>query len=297
MREEQQQAAGFGELMAVLRADFATFSPQFQQGARYLMDHPDDVAVSSMRSIAAGAGVQSSTLVRLAQRLGFAGWPELREIFVARVRAVPEGYARKAASLARQTDSDGMVAEMFEAQRLNLTQTEAKNASQLAAVATLVAQARHVHVAGFRASHPIAHAFHYLYRLFRPSVTLLGSHGGGLEMDLRALEAGDVVVVASFAPYSSEARLVAAAAHATGCKLVAITDSLLAPIALHADATVPIAVQSPSFFPSMVAGVAAVESLVELLVSCHGADAVQRIEAAETQLFELGAYDPAGRTG
>ena len=65
-------------LIADIQARYAQFSPQFQAGARYLVDHPDDVAVSSMRSIATRARVQSAALVRLAQQLGFAGWPELK---------------------------------------------------------------------------------------------------------------------------------------------------------------------------------------------------------------------------
>jgi DNA-binding MurR/RpiR family transcriptional regulator len=275
-----------------IRAVFPELSPQFQAGARYLSDHPDRVAVSSMRTLAAEAGVQSSTLVRLAQHLGFDGWPDLKALYVARVvHAVPRGYAKKAESITRQKASGGLIAGLFEAQRQNLSRTEARNAAALPAVAKTIAAARQVHVAGFRASYPIAFSFHYLYRLFRASVQLINGHAGTLEMSLRAIEAKDVVIVASFAPYSTEARLVADAAQAAGATLVAITDSAVAPIALHADAVLDIAVESPSFFPSVVSAIGVVESLVEMLVSCHGADAVKRIDAAEAQLFDMGAYE------
>ena len=277
-------------LIADIHACYAQLSPQFQAGARYLVDHPDDVAVSSMRSIATRAKVQSSALVRLAQQLGFAGWPELKSIFVERLRGGPAGYAAKAGALAGK--STELVSEVFAVQQRNLAATESASHAALQAAAGLLEAASRVHVAGFRAAHPIAYTFHYLYRLLRPSVPLLSGQGGTLEMDLRALQAGEAVLVASFAPYSSEALLVANSARQAGCLLVAISDSAMSPLALQADASIVIAVDSPSFFPSIVAGIAVVESLAELLVARAGPPAVEAIGAAETQLRELGAYAP-----
>ena len=275
-------------LIAEIQARYAQFSPQFQAGARYLVDHPDDVAVSSMRSIATRARVQSAALVRLAQQLGFAGWPELKSIFVERLRTRPAPYAEKAGALAGKGAE--LVAEVFAVQQRNLAATGSASQAALLAAAGLLEAAGRVHVAGFRAAHPIAFTFHYLYRLLRPSVQLLSGQGGTLEMDLRALQAGDAVVVASFAPYSSEALLVASRARQAGCMVVAISDSAMSPLARQAHASIVIAVDSPSFFPSIVAGIAAVESLAELLVARAGPEAVKTIAAAETQLRELGAY-------
>lgn len=44
-------------LIAEIQARHAQFSPQFQAGARYLVDHSGDVAVSPMRSIATRQGL------------------------------------------------------------------------------------------------------------------------------------------------------------------------------------------------------------------------------------------------
>lgn len=277
-------------LIAEIQARYAQFSPQFQAGARYLVDHPDDVAVSSMRSIATRARVQSAALVRLAQQLGFAGWPELKTIFVERLRTGPAPYAEKAGALAGKGGE--LVAEVFAVQQRNLAATGSASQAALLAAAGLLEAAGRVHVAGFRAAHPIAYTFHYLYRLLRPSVQLLSGQGGTLEMDLRAVQAGEAVVVASFAPYSSEALLVASRARQAGCLVVAISDSAMSPLALQAHASIVIAVDSPSFFPSIVAGIAAVESLAELLVARAGPEAINALAAAETQLRELGAYAP-----
>jgi DNA-binding MurR/RpiR family transcriptional regulator len=114
-------------------------------------------------------------------------------------------------------------------------------------------------------------------------------------MELRAIQPGDDVVVVSFAPYSREARLAAEAAKRARCKVVAITDSGLAPIALAADETLLFTATSPSFFPSIVGGISVAESLLGVIVSQEGRGIVERIEAAERQLFEMGSYEMASR--
>ena len=84
------------ELVEQLKHGYERLSPQFQVAAKFLLDQPDEIAVSSMRSVAAQAKVQSATLVRLAQHLGFAGWPELKALFVEWLRASPAHLRRSA---------------------------------------------------------------------------------------------------------------------------------------------------------------------------------------------------------
>ena len=50
------------------------------------------------------------------------------------------------------------------------------------------------------------------------------------------------------------------------------------------------ATQSPSFFPSVIFGVALVETLLELLVVEVGESAVQNLEQAEQQFYTVGVY-------
>ncbi|MCY1346066.1 putative HTH-type transcriptional regulator YbbH [compost metagenome] len=282
-------------LLALLRASFPALSTQFQSGARYLLDHPQDVPVLSMRKIAASAGVQPATLVRLSQHLGFEGWQGLRELFVDALRGGSQPYARRARKVVRESSASRMLGEMLDAQHHNLDLIAANNDKTLQQAAELLSQAQNVHVAGFRSCFPIAFTFHYVYRLFRSSVQLIRADAGTLEMELRGLAPKDAVVVASFAPYSQESIRVAAAARECGCKVIALTDSTVAPIALAADCTLLFSVESPSFFPSITAGVAMVEALVEQLLARKGKGAIRALEQAEGELHRAGAYVPAGR--
>jgi DNA-binding MurR/RpiR family transcriptional regulator len=290
MRTARQKISSYDELILVMKESFPELSLQFQLGAKYLIDNPGEIAVLSMRAVANKANVQASTLVRLAQHLGFEGWADFKQIFVDRLRTAPNGYAKKAKGITRQQNSNSLVADLFEAQHQNLLATEKNSRDVLRLSAKLIEEGRQVHIAGFRASFAMAFAFQYLYRFFRSSVHLIGGQAATLEMGLRDITKEDTVVVVSFSPYSEEAVSTANAARAVGCKIVAITDSDVSPVALPADTSIIIGVESPSFFPSTVAAIATIESLVALLVSRGGDTAVKRIERAENQLFATGAY-------
>lgn len=82
----------------------------------------------------------------------------------------------------------------------------------------------------------------------------------------------------------------ALAAKAQGSKIVAITDSAVSPIALHADAQLIFTHGSPSFFPSLVAAHALAEALVAQLLALEGGDAINALERAEAELHSKGAY-------
>jgi DNA-binding MurR/RpiR family transcriptional regulator len=277
---------------------FPSLSPQLRTAAKFVVDHPNDVVIMSMRTLAERANVQPATLVRLAQQLGYAGWPELKDAFVADLGLHTERYGARAKNLSGRGRDTGLVEEMFAAHHGNLDATKAQIESPLRDAAKLLKRSRMVHVAGFRASYPVAYALAYGYRLFRSSVALIDGHAGGLEMQARGIERQDSVVAVSFAPYSRESMQIVEAAKAVGAQVIAFTDSQASPLALAADVSILFTVKSPSFFPSVTAAMAAAEALLEVLVAGAGDDIAAEIDRAEQNLFDSGAYlqQPAKRS-
>lgn len=269
---------------------FTALTPRMQAAARFIIDHPNEVVIASMRTVAERAQAQPATLVRLAQQLGYEGWPGLKAAFARDLGLHSATYGERAQTLARRGRSPELARELFSMQRSNLDTTEAAVAARLGDAAKLLRRAKAVYIAGFRASHPVAFSLFYGYRLFRNSVHLVDGLGAGIEAQLRPMEARDVAVVTSFAPYSREAIAVAGHARAVGASLIAVTDSSASPLALQADIVLQFAVTSPSFFPSVAAGVALSEALLEQLVAEGGEAVAEQIDRVERQLFESGAY-------
>ena len=193
-----------------IRQRFAELSPALQQVARFVLEHPNDVVTASMRSVGTRAGSPPATLVRFAQWLGFDGWPQLKQAFAQDMGlGSDEAYGQRAKALVGRAGDHDLVGETFEVHRRNLEATERRLGDALQQACALLEKARSVHVAGFRASYPVAFSFVYVYRLLRASVHLLDGQGGTLEMQCRAMERGDALLVVAFAPYSREALAVA----------------------------------------------------------------------------------------
>ena len=71
----------FSDLARSITEHYPMLSPKLQQAAQHVLRRPDDVALMSMRGLAAEAGVHPSTMIRLAHAFGFPGHGDFREPF------------------------------------------------------------------------------------------------------------------------------------------------------------------------------------------------------------------------
>ncbi|MBV2182743.1 MAG: MurR/RpiR family transcriptional regulator [Castellaniella sp.] len=279
------------ELIQFIQSQYADLSPQFQAGARYLIDHPAQVSTLSARKVATLAGVQPATLVRLAQHLGYAGWEALKSVFTRALQQHPGSYAARAQSLIDSSEpAQTAWLNAAQQQSRNLMALEPANRSALDSAVTQLLGASRIVIAGFRSSYPPAFSLCYLCSLFRPDVHLLHNAGGTMSLALHHLQATDAVVLISYTPYSREIIQVAEAAHAQGCAVLALCDSQVAPIALRADHILTFPTQGHSFFPSTVAVQSLVEMLAQQLLVRSGERAIAELSRTEASLQATGAY-------
>lgn len=85
-----------GPLHARIIERFDDMSEQLQQAARHILEHPQEVALVSMRELARNAGVQPSTMTRLAKFLEFSGYEDFREQHADVIRVSADGFAARA---------------------------------------------------------------------------------------------------------------------------------------------------------------------------------------------------------
>lgn len=268
---------------------YPLLTPELQRAAEFALQHKNELVILSMRAFAKQAGVQPATLLRLAQKLGFSGWGEMKSAFISDLGLGNEAYGKKAQKLMEQ-GTDSVYNEIFHSHLANLEQTRSLNAGKMEHAVTLLDDAQNVYICGFRASFPIAYSLYYVYRLFRKNVFLIDGHASNIELFTRDLLPADTVLVIGFAPYSKESVSVFNAAKAAGCRTVSVTDTPVSPLALDADATLQFSTGSPSFFPSILSGLGVSECLLAMLVAKHGPAAVTSIDNAERHLISTGAY-------
>jgi DNA-binding MurR/RpiR family transcriptional regulator len=275
-----------------LRQLMPTTQGPMARAIKFVLAHREDVPFRSMRELAKRAAVPPVTLVRLAQRLGFKGFEEFRELYVAAVMqdGGNQGRAAELVSLGQKEGALGFAAQFadgeIKAQRATIA---ALDEAVLDGAVRSLAQADRIFVVGRRPFFAAAYAFSYALRKAKPN-TLLLDGGGGWGLELEDLTGRDVLVGFTAHPYSRITLGIAASAKAQGAAVIAVTDSEAAPIAALADHMFLTVVRSYAF-PDSTAGAALIGNiLVALTVSRLGPEALTRIQRNEREIRQSGEY-------
>jgi DNA-binding MurR/RpiR family transcriptional regulator len=269
------EATDFEQLQATIAAAYPRLSPQQQQLGRFALERPDEMALGTVAAVAEAAGVQPSALIRFANALGFGGFSELQQPLRARLLHRSASYReridalhREAAPRAAAAQGEAGVLQRFVAEAgAELAQLEEHVPRfTLAAGATLLAGAARVHVLAQRRAFPVAAYLTYALGQLEIPTQLLDGMGGMLAGSLRRIGKRELLLVASFRPYSPEVVAAAADAQQRGVAVVAITDTALSPLKPSARVCFELGHQANASFQSLVAPMC----LAQVLVVCTG---------------------------
>ena len=285
---------GDAALVGLLKSGFEGLSPQLQEAARWVIDHPADVALLTTREQARRAGVAPATMTRLAQRIGLKGYDEIRKLYAEAVRRRPESFRARAEELLQRRDTEGDAALVHDvlsslAHHLQAL-TSAESIERFTAAAKLIAGAERVFCLGLRSSFAVAYIFHYVRSLFGASSVLVDGAGGtGVDL-LRTIGSADVMLAISVKPYTRHTVHAARYSRARGVRIVAVTDSEMSPLAALAQETLIVRTETPSFFHTMAPAFAAVECLAALVAARRGSQTLAAIAASEKQLTAFDTF-------
>lgn len=278
-------------------AQYDAMSPQLQQAARYVLEHPEEVALFSMREVARLARVQPATMTRLAKFLGLPGYDELRAQHAAALRQGGDGFAAKVrqrvvgASETVVSDTASHMLQGLSAQLAKLGEPD--SLQRLEASANRLRSARKVYVLGLRSSHAIAWHFHYVMTLLGDrSVHLDGPGGTGGDGLIRATPE-DVMLVVSIKPYAREALELAQLAKEKGIGIVSITDSEVSPLVALSEQTIFCPTESDNFFHTLTPALAVSEVLCTLLAELDRPKTLEALQQADDHLSHLNTYSTA----
>jgi DNA-binding MurR/RpiR family transcriptional regulator len=286
------QDAGIDKLIT---DQFESLSPQLRLAARFAIDNPDEIAVNSMRNVAAKAGVRPSTMLRLARQLGFAGYDELRDLFRERVKAGAgstwSGRARDLRKRGPSSSGHALIDRLIADEHDNLQKTfDAETAKSLRQACQIIRSSRLVYVLGLRSLFPVAFYFHYVCRMFMGKTVLLTGTGGTFADDLRRVEKADTVVAFSYHPYARDSVKAVTFAQKKGAKIIAVTDSRVSPIITPAKVGIVVSNTTPSLFPTILPAFAVAQALAALLIQESGEETMANLARTESQLAAFGVY-------
>ena len=233
--EPAHPAEDYERLQEKIIAGRSTMPKRLAQVAEYTIAHPDEVALGTVGSIAAQAGVQPSTLVRFAQTLGFQGFSDFQSIYRRKLQQRWPDYRDRMESLrAKAPDDPGsdLLAGFSEA-TINsiLRMRESCDSRKFEAAAELVSKADTLYLVGNRRAFPAATYLAYLFGKLDMRHRLLTNlaHMDGFE--LSGASQRDALIAISFTPYTPATVEIANFAAAQGLPVISITDSAFSPLA------------------------------------------------------------------
>jgi DNA-binding MurR/RpiR family transcriptional regulator len=277
-----------------LTAEWDALTPEAQKAARYVLENPADVGVSTVREIAEAAKVKPNTFVRMARQVGFEGYDDFREPFRDAIRRGQVSFpdrARWLQDIRRSGDLGGLYADMVGAAIRNVEETFAGiTADALQKAAEAIWKSRQVFTLGVGVNNSNARNFTYLASTGMTRFHAIPRPGSTAVDDLAWADERDVLVAMTCRPYRTEVIDAVRLAREQKVTVIGISDSPASPIILQAHQGFVISTETPQFFPSSLSTIALLETLLSFVIAEASDEIVDRVEKFHRRRHQLGIY-------
>jgi DNA-binding MurR/RpiR family transcriptional regulator len=282
------------KLIARIGDAFDELPAELKKAARYVTSNPSEVAFRSMRSVATGAGVSPSTMVRLARALGLDGFDELRAAFQMQLQTPDQPFLARSRNLrASNTKSKwtdrvhGLIDEELASIHAFVQDLDDRD---LEKVGTMLTAARRVYVIGLRGMYPAAFFFHYSATMFSDKTALIDGSGGTSLDVMRTISAKDVALVFTCRPYPREILRALRFVHQRSAKLIAVTDGPLSPAVRAASVVFNVRPTKSSLLSSAAANVLVSRVLAAVFLVVSGKSSVAAIRSTDQHFAAFEVY-------
>lgn len=213
------------------------------EAARFCLNHPEEVAINTIVRLGEVAGAPPATFTRLAQELGFAGFPEFQAVFRERVLGPGPSYSERLSDLSDPPEPGDVADADFEhPERVFTIMARAAMHSLVridqnldrAVLERFVADlsaAKAVHVVAARGAYGIGAYLFYGLANIGMRAHLMDNQGSMRAEQALAIGPRDVLLAITFDDYTPETVETARAAASRGVPVLAVTDNELSPIA------------------------------------------------------------------
>ena len=250
------------DLMRLIQARFSRLSKGQKLIAEYILKNYDKAAFMTAAKLVVSVGVSESTVVRFANELGFSGYPKLQ-------KALQELIKNKLTTVQRLELSNDYVSEgyalkgVLKADMENIRATLEKiNYNTFEEVVNKIFEAKRIYIIGLRSSTALAEFLGFYLNIILQNVKTVGYGISDIFEQMINVEEGDLVIGIGFPRYASRTIDALAFAQDRGADVVAITDSLLSPLASKSDYALIAQSNMASFVDSLVAPLSVINALI-----------------------------------
>jgi DNA-binding MurR/RpiR family transcriptional regulator len=248
----------------------------------FILKHPEEAAFYTATELAAKLDVSDTSIVRLAQALGYKGYPHLkrkiREFVKPRITTV-----ERLSDAVRRVESTGDVLASVmvrDLHNLQITLEEADTDAFTAVVSEMNA-ARRIFIIALRSTHCLGVFMSSALKFLGRDADLLLPGIGDMPEQMSDLCEKDLVIGFAFPRYTRTTVEVLKEARARGARVVVVTDGELSPLNQFAHHSLTAAYELDSHVESFTAALSLVNALVTALAFESRADTLQILNEME----------------
>lgn len=251
--------------------------------AGYIMDNYDKAAFMTAAKLGEKVGVSESTVVRFANVLNFEGYPQMQKVLQEMLRTRLTTVQRIELTT-EYDDKESILKRVLKADmdNIKITLGDADIKAFEDAVNSII-EAKHVYIVALRSSRTLADFLSFYLNLIRGNVHTVTHSISDIFESLFRVGKDDLVIGIGFPRYSSKTIEALDYAKTQGAKVLAITDSLLSPLASYSDYTLIAKSNMEAFVDSLVAPL----SLLNALIVAVGIKERVRLSESFTKLEEI----------
>lgn len=250
------------DLMRSIQVKFPRLSKGQKLIAEYILKHYDKAAFMTAAKLGSSVGVSESTVVRFANELGFSGYPKLQ-------KSLQELIKNKLTTVQRIELSNDFITQenalkgVLKADMENIRATLEKiNHKTFEDVVNSLFKAKKIYIIGLRSSSALAEFLGFYLNLILDNVKVVAYGVSDIFEQMLNVSEEDVVIGIGFPRYATRTIEALAFAKSRDADVVAITDSLLSPLAARADFTLIAQSNMASFVDSLVAPLSVINALI-----------------------------------
>jgi DNA-binding MurR/RpiR family transcriptional regulator len=260
----------YEELRAVLSSGSTHLPKRLREVAIFVWQHPAEVALGSIISVAEQAGVQPSTLVRFAKTFGYAGFSEFQDVFKEHMKigGLP---VISSSTVEKSGGGERVTAALIDAAQRALTRLD-QNFDEKSYRNMLKAlnRAEIIYLIGSKRAFPVV--TYMSMTLSQQGIrNCLVDNVGSLGFDqISCCTKRDAVIAINFSPYNSITPDLVEAAKQNGATVTAITDSTFSPLTRLADHIIEVVEMEYAGFRTLTGTMTVAASVVMGLARMQG---------------------------
>ena len=274
-----------------IKKAYGTLSKGHKKIASVVLREYDKVAYMTASALAKHVGVSESTLMRFAGELGFEGYSEFKRALQELVKIKLTPHQRIEITKMRMGSGDVLTKVMeSDISKIRSTLDQINRVAFYDAVDSIL-KAKNIYIIGARSAEPVAKILEYNLSLIFDNVKLIKPNSTGEILEqMFSIGSGDVIIAFSFPRYSSKMIPAVKYAMQNAADVVAITDSLVSPIAEYSTYLLTAQSDMASFMDSLVAPLSIINAIIVEITNRREKEIIKRFDRLEQVWDQYDVY-------